>query len=111
MGEQDMSAKEWTEEVKTQDVQTQDAQTQDVKTQDVKTQDEKTQDVFLRDYYVGVDLGGTKMLAALISGDGSIIAKEEIPTLAQQGEAAVLDRLGSLIEGLLATAPGGRGVL
>lgn len=75
------------------------------------SQEGKTQDVFLREYFVGVDLGGTKMLAALISGDGSIIAKEEIPTLAQQGAAAVLDRLGSLIEGLLATASGGRGVL
>ncbi|WP_164819617.1 ROK family protein, partial [Paenibacillus chondroitinus] len=101
MEEQDMSGTGWTEEVKTQDMQTRDVQTQDV----------QTQDVFLREYYVGVDLGGTKMLAALISGDGNIIAKEEIPTLAQQGEVAVLDRLGSLIEGLLATVPGGRGVL
>ncbi|MEB4794740.1 hypothetical protein P5G65_12600, partial [Paenibacillus chondroitinus] len=96
MEEQDMSGTGWTEEVKTQDMQTRDVQTQDV----------QTQDVFLREYYVGVDLGGTKMLAALISGDGNIIAKEEIPTLAQQGEVAVLDRLGSLIEGLLATVPG-----
>lgn len=69
------------------------------------------QDVVLRDYYVGVDLGGTKMLAALVAGDGAIIAKEQILTLADQGEAAVLDRLCSLIEGLLAAVPGGRGVL
>ncbi|MFC5447164.1 ROK family protein [Paenibacillus aestuarii] len=59
-------------------------------------------------FYVGIDLGGTKMLAAIVTGDGAIIAKEEIPTLAEQGQEAVLDRLGSLIERLLAAVPGGR---
>ncbi|MGO4273033.1 ROK family protein, partial [Paenibacillus sp. TAF58] len=69
------------------------------------------QDVFVREYFVGVDLGGTKMLAALVAYDGSIIAREEIPTLAQQGEVAVLDRLGNLIEGILAAVPGSRSAL
>ncbi|GFZ83383.1 glucokinase [Paenibacillus marchantiophytorum] len=72
---------------------------------------EEKQDGSLREYYVGVDLGGTKMLAALVASDGSIIAQEEIPTLAKQGADSVLDRLGSLIEGLLAASPGGRGIV
>ncbi|MDR6881821.1 ROK family protein [Bacillus sp. 3255] len=76
-----------------------------------ESQDGHDEGVLLRDCYVGVDLGGTKMLAALIASDGTIIAKDEIPTLAQQGEAAVLDRLCSLIDKLIAAAPGGRDVL
>ncbi|NEW04595.1 ROK family protein [Paenibacillus sp. SYP-B3998] len=47
------------------------------------------------------------MLAALVSSDGQIITKEEVPTLAQQGHEAVLDRLGNLIEGLLVAATSG----
>lgn len=104
MGEQDMSGTGWTEGAEGVERAERAERTE-------RTERTEGQDVYLRDYYVGVDLGGTKMLAALISGDGRIIAKEEIPTLAQQEEEAVLDRLGSLIEGLLATAPGGRGIL
>jgi glucokinase len=50
---------------------------------------------------VGVDLGGTKMLAALVSLDGRILAKEERPTLAQEGEAAVINRLADMIDHLV----------
>jgi glucokinase len=50
---------------------------------------------------LAVDIGGTKILAALFSPAGKILASVTRPTLADEGVAAVIDRLGSTISGLL----------
>src|SRR5688500_13167794 len=48
--------------------------------------------------FVGVDLGGTKIAAAVVDvGSGTLAARESIPTEAHAGPDAVLARMGELI--------------
>ena len=49
---------------------------------------------------LAIDLGGTKMLLAIISDDGQVMAQELCPTLADEGAQAVLDRLFSAMDRL-----------
>lgn len=42
---------------------------------------------------VSVDIGGTKILTAIISSNGQILAREHVPTLAEQGPNAVIERI------------------
>nr|WSW66045.1 ROK family protein [Streptomyces sp. NBC_00995] len=44
---------------------------------------------------VGLDLGGTKIAAALLAADGTVLARHSRPTPARQGAAAVLDALAA----------------
>jgi glucokinase len=48
-----------------------------------------------------IDLGGTKIITAIISDKGEIIAREYCPTLADGGPPAVIERLFSGIDRLL----------
>jgi glucokinase len=56
--------------------------------------------------YIGVDLGGTKITAAVvdIAGGGRVLARQTIATDSHEGPAAVLDRLAGLAEAVRATA-------
>lgn len=42
---------------------------------------------------IGLDLGGTKIAAALVAGDGTVLARHTLPTPATRGAQAVLDAL------------------
>ncbi|GAB4575923.1 MAG: ROK family protein [Anaerolineae bacterium] len=44
-------------------------------------------------HYLGVDLGGTKILAAVVTGKGKVLAETKRPTPGQEGPDAVLDRI------------------
>uniref|UniRef100_UPI003C7A0FE9 ROK family protein n=1 Tax=Streptomyces sp. wa13 TaxID=1828236 RepID=UPI003C7A0FE9 len=44
---------------------------------------------------IGLDLGGTKIAAALFSADGTVLARHTRPTPARDGAAAVLDALAA----------------
>jgi glucokinase len=46
---------------------------------------------------VGVDIGGTTMLAVLLDADGRVIARAEGDTPAAEGAVAVLDRAATLV--------------
>jgi glucokinase len=48
-----------------------------------------------------IDLGGTKMLAAIISNEGQVLAQERILTLADEGPESVINRMLSVIDHLL----------
>ncbi len=50
---------------------------------------------------LAVDIGGTKIIAAIISSKGEVMAKEYCPTLAGEGSQAVIDRLFSTVDHLL----------
>ncbi|GAC1650080.1 MAG: glucokinase [Gemmatimonadaceae bacterium] len=53
-------------------------------------------------YIVGVDLGGTKVVAGAMPEDGSRqIAVRSIPTMAELGADGVVDRIVGLIEGVI----------
>ncbi|MCL4506776.1 MAG: ROK family protein [Chloroflexi bacterium] len=45
------------------------------------------------DYTIGVDLGGTKILAAVVAEDGSVIGSAKKRTQAEEGPEAVLKRI------------------
>ncbi|MFC1931725.1 ROK family protein [Chloroflexota bacterium] len=50
---------------------------------------------------LAVDLGGTKIIAAIVSASGQVIAKERCLTLADEGPQSVINRLFSAIDGML----------
>ncbi len=51
-----------------------------------------------------VDLGGSKIIAALVSYNGEIIAEEHVATLAEQGPNAVIDRMLATLKGVISKA-------
>lgn len=61
----------------------------------------------MSDYYAGVDLGGTNIKLALIAVDGRVVARETVPTLAHEGQEAVLRRMAAGIARLRQAAPVG----
>jgi glucokinase len=50
---------------------------------------------------LAVDIGGTKIMTAIISNDGRILAKDICPTLADEGVQLVINRLFSSVDSLL----------
>ncbi|MCQ4206959.1 ROK family protein [Streptomyces longispororuber] len=50
---------------------------------------------------IGLDLGGTKIDAALVAADGTILARHRVPTPAGEGSAAVLDAMASTVSAVL----------
>jgi glucokinase len=50
---------------------------------------------------LAIDLGGTKIIAAVISHQGQVMAKEYYLTLAKEGPPSVIDRIFSAIDHLL----------
>lgn len=53
----------------------------------------------MKEYYLGVDLGGTSMSAAVIDqANGKMLGLENVPTLARQGSDAVITRMAALVE-------------
>ena len=47
---------------------------------------------------IGVDMGGTKILAAVVNAEGCILASAKIPTKADKGANVVIDRIASCIQ-------------
>jgi glucokinase len=58
-----------------------------------------------KDLFLGIDLGGTKIIAGLVERSGRIVAKQYCKTEAREGREAVFDRLISVATHLL-TADG-----
>ena len=55
--------------------------------------------------FIGVDLGGTKIAAAVVDvGSGAIVSRQAIPTDSQQGPDAVLVHMGELIHSVARAA-------
>ncbi|MGL5245700.1 MAG: ROK family protein [Sarcina sp.] len=52
----------------------------------------------MRNYVVGVDLGGTKISCALADLKGKVISQNTVPTNAHEGELAVLNKIINSIE-------------
>ena len=46
---------------------------------------------------IGVDMGGTKILSAVIDADGNILGTAKVPTKADKGVSAVIDRIADSI--------------
>ena len=53
---------------------------------------------------LAVDLGGTKIVTALITPQGEILSREYTPTLAEEGVKAVIARILATASGLLRNA-------
>ncbi|GED29274.1 ROK family protein [Brevibacillus centrosporus] len=56
------------------------------------------------EYAIGLDLGGTKILAGLIDGRGQIVSQKQLPTSSDDGEQAVINRVLAAIEAVMADA-------
>jgi glucokinase len=57
---------------------------------------------------VGVDLGGTKTLAAVVAGGGTILSRAKRSTPAKEGSAAILDAIVEAVDEALELADLGR---
>jgi glucokinase len=55
---------------------------------------------------IGVDLGATKIAAALVASDGRILASNQAATEPAQGSPAVLERIAAQVNDLLRRSPG-----
>jgi glucokinase len=55
---------------------------------------------------VGVDVGGTKIAAALVDTAGTVLAEHVSPTGVTDGVNAIIDRIAASIEAVRTTAPG-----
>jgi glucokinase len=53
---------------------------------------------------VGIDLGGTKILAAVVAADSTILGRAKVPTPAHEGSAAILQAMVSCVDGALVDA-------
>ncbi len=53
-------------------------------------------------YYIGIDLGGTNIAGGLVNGDGKILRKISVPTLAERGTDAIMEDIASLCANLCA---------
>ena len=62
-----------------------------------------------RDLVIGVDVGGTKILAGTVSRDGTVERTVEVPT-PTSGQRQFLDELDSLLDGLVVDGAGAIGV-
>ncbi len=51
-------------------------------------------------HVIGIDLGGTKTAAGVVSADGSVLLTAQTPTLNRDGGEAILDATASLVRGL-----------
>lgn len=51
-----------------------------------------------KNYVIGIDLGGTKISGAISDLEGNILSQDTTPTLAEEGEEAVLNRIIKVIE-------------
>ncbi len=58
---------------------------------------------------VGIDLGGTKILAAVVAADNTILGRAKVPTPAQQGGPAIVEAIVACVDEALAEAGLGRG--
>ncbi|MFH5879939.1 ROK family protein [Arthrobacter sp. NA-172] len=57
-------------------------------------------------YVIGVDLGGTKTAAGVVSGEGEVLFEEQIPTLNRDGGDAILRATAGLVGRLMRRAAG-----
>ncbi len=64
----------------------------------------------LRDLFVGVDLGGTNIRAALGTADGKILERAEQKTLAPEGPSRVIPRIFETIRAVLADSSSVRAI-
>ncbi|MEN4011087.1 MAG: ROK family protein [Chloroflexota bacterium] len=55
--------------------------------------------------YIGCDLGGTNLRAALIDVDsGKVLCQQSVPTLAREGHNAVMERMARLFDAMIVDA-------
>ncbi|MEK6646282.1 MAG: ROK family protein [Candidatus Firestonebacteria bacterium] len=60
-------------------------------------------------YAVGVDFGGTNIVAGIVNSKGKVVARIKIPTCAKEGKAKVLNRISLAIKEVLEKFKGGIG--
>jgi glucokinase len=63
-----------------------------------------------REWVIGVDLGGTNIVAGAVASDGSgVVAVRTEPTRAEQGADAVIERMARIVDTVVAQAIAGGG--
>lgn len=57
-----------------------------------------------REYYIGIDIGGTKVLSALADKEGNILNKAQTPTEADKGEEVIISNIMESINRVIKTS-------
>ncbi len=60
----------------------------------------------MAEYIVGIDLGGTRMRAALLDHELNLVERQEVLTKADQGPNVTIDRMKELVQQILPDDPG-----
>ena len=60
----------------------------------------------MEDLYIGLDIGGTKILGALFNAKGEIIGRTKKPSKASKGEAVIFNQVCKVIDSLLESNTG-----
>lgn len=58
-------------------------------------------------WVVGIDLGGTKTAIGLINPQDQIVERVRLPTLAEEGPASIVARIGDVVDGFRTRLPAG----
>ena len=58
------------------------------------------------EYAIGIDVGATKIAAALVDRAGAVVTERRTATCASAGPSAVIGRIANLARGLVGAAPG-----
>ncbi len=64
----------------------------------------------MNDWVIGIDLGATKIELGLVSPDNRIVARRRIPTQADDGPAAVVERIARQVDVLREELPADSGI-
>ena len=57
-----------------------------------------------KEYYIGIDIGGTKVLSALADKEGNILNKAQTPTEADKGEEVIISNIMESINRVIKTS-------
>ena len=57
-----------------------------------------------KQYHIGIDMGGTKILASVINSNGQIISRNKQATAPEQGSEAVIERIADQVDSVIKKA-------
>lgn len=61
----------------------------------------------MKDWVVGIDLGGTKTAIGLIDPQDKIVEHHRLPTQPEEGPASIVERIGGIVDSFKAQIPAG----
>ena len=55
----------------------------------------------MKNYIIGIDIGGTYIKGGMIKYDGTLVASDKLPTYAENGVNDLVEIISRLVDGLI----------